>query len=516
MNDFKQFAEANDWELLLPEIVLACGALLMLCREALRKGDRPSGGGLGLLLQGVLFLYVLLSYLLFDPNASLTSFNGLIKQSYRGDVMRCFFLGCAFLTSLFATPFLRDRDLPIVEFHAITSLAAAGMMLLVQSNHLLMLFVSLEAVAVCFYVLVGYHRGSARSLEAGLKYLVFGAMSSAFLLFGIALLYGTAGNPASWGNLISQGSNLPPPDVLGFEWLNRYVEAHSDDVILRFGTAFLLTGLAFKLGIVPFQAWVPDVSQGAPTAVAAYLIVASKSAGFVVLLNLVTGPLAGLGDFLLPILSIIAAITILVGSLGALVQRDVKRIMGLSGVTHAGYLLIGVIASLHPDVPEHRVFWAIAFYLLTYCLGNFAVFGVMGLVASTEDANQPRSHYASLAETKPFLGFTLVVGLGSLAGIPPLAGFIGKLLLFVIAFQAELHALFAVMVIGVVISIYFYFGWMREAVFPSSATLEETEEERQGRHAGIFPPLGLTLVLGSLVVVTIILGFYQGSLGDNF
>ncbi|MFP6900856.1 MAG: NADH-quinone oxidoreductase subunit N [Opitutales bacterium] len=513
MNDFKEFAEANDWGLLLPEIVLACGALLLLCREALRKGDRPSGGGLALLLQGGLLLYVLLNYLTFDPNPAVTSFNGLIKQSYRGDVMRCFFLGCAFLTSLFATPFLRDRGLPIVEFHAITSLAAAGMMLLVQSNHLVMLFVALEAVAVCFYVLIGYHRGSARSLEAGLKYLVFGAMSSAFLLFGIALLYGTAGNPATWGNLISQESNLPPPDVFGFEWLNTFIEAHPEDVILRFGTAFLLAGLAFKLGVVPFHAWVPDVSQGAPTAVSAYLIVASKGAGFMVLLNLVTGPLAGLRDFLIPALSVIAAITILVGNLGALIQRDVKRIMGLSGVAHAGYLMTGVIAALHPQVPEHRVFWAIAFYLLTYCLGNYVVFGVMGLVASSDDANQPRVHYASLAKNKPFLGFVLAVGLGSLAGVPPLAGFIGKLLLFVVVFQAGLHALFAVMVVGVVISIYYYFGWIREAVFPAPFKLKETEEER---HADIFPSTVMMLVLGSLAVATILLGFYQGALGDSF
>ncbi|MBO94172.1 MAG: NADH-quinone oxidoreductase subunit N [Opitutales bacterium] len=515
MDAFKAYAEANDWTLLLPELVLACGALLLLCREALRKAEEPpSGGGLVFLLQGGLLLYAVLSYLSIDPNFSITAFNGLIKQGYREDAMRCFFLGCALLTSLLATPFLRDRRLPEAEFHAIISLAAAGMMLLVQSNHFLMLFVSLETVAVCFYVLVGYHRGSAFSLEAGLKYLVFGAMSSAILLFGITLLYGTAGNPNAWGDLAV--SSASPPDALSFDWLGKFIEANAGNLALRAGTAFLLAGLAFKLGAVPFQTWVPDVYQGAPTPVTAYLAVASKGAGFVVLFNLVTGPLAGLHEFLVPVLSLVAVVTILIGNLGALAQRNVKRLMGFSGVAHAGYLLVGVIAAMHPQVPEHRVFWAIAFYLLTYFLASYGVFGVMGLVAGSEDVDQRRAHYASLAQRQPFLAFVLAVSLGSLAGIPPLAGFIGKLLLFVVVFQAGLHGLFAAMVIGVVLSIFYYFGWIREAVFPPSQTADGPDDEGQAQPPTIYPYFRVTCVLGLLAIVTIVLGFYQGSLGASF
>ncbi len=515
MDAFKAYAEANDWTLLLPELVLACSALLLLCREALNKrGHRSSGSGLAFLVQGGLLLYTVLSYLSFDPNFSVTSFNGLIKQSYRGDAMRCFFLACALLTSFFAMPFLRERRLPEAEFHAMTSLAAAGMMLLVQSNHFLMLFVSLETVAVCFYVLVGYHRGSAHSLEAGLKYLVFGAMSSAILLFGIALLYGIAGNPDAWGDLAV--GYAVPPDSLSFAWLGKFVEAHSDNLALRAGTVFILAGLAFKLGAAPFQAWVPDVYQGAPTAVTAYLAVASKGVGFMVLFNLVTGPLAGLSDFLAPVLSMVAAASILAGNLGALSQVNVKRLMGFSGVAHAGYLLVGVIAAMHPQVPEHRVFWAIAFYLLAYLLASYGVFGVMGLMAGSEDADQQRAHYTSFAQRQPFLAFSLAVSLGSLAGIPPLAGFIGKLLLFVVAFQAGLHGLFAFMVVGVVISIYYYFGWIREAVFPPSRVFEESEEERRSGTATIVPSFRLNCVLGLLAIATIVLGFYQGPLGGSF
>ena len=512
MNDFKLYAEANDWGLLVPEISLAFGALLLLCREALRKQGRESGGGLAFLLQGGLLVYFVARYLFFDPrpdSAGESAFNGMIQQSFPADVMRCFFLGCAFLTSLFANPGLRERRLPQAEFHALVSLAAASMMMLVQSNHFLMLFVSLETVAVCFYVLVSYHRGSPYSLEAGLKYLVFGALSSAILLFGIALLYGTA---ASWSG------GTAPSDPLSFTMLEQFVAANSDSLAVRAGTAFVLAGLAFKLGAAPFQAWVPDVYQGAPTAVTAYLAVASKSAGFVVLFNLVTGPLFGLREFLIPLLSLVAIITILFGNLGALTQTNVKRLMGFSGVAHAGYLLVGIIAAIgmHPDVPEKSVFWAIVFYLLSYSLASYGVFGVMGVLAPTEDADQPRSLYSSLAQKQPFLAFTLAVGLGSLAGIPPLAGFIGKLLLFVVAFQAELYGLLAVMVMGVVIAIYYYFAWIRETVFPPLPSLDSSDKEPQVLWSPQFPSLLLACILGLLTLTTILLGFYQSSLGQSF
>ena len=274
--------------------------------------------------------------------------------------------------------------------------------------------------------------------------------------------------------------------------------------------------MAFKLGAVPFQAWVPDVFQGAPTAITAYLAVASKAAGFIVLYNLVTGPLAGLNDFLIPVLSLVAALTILVGNLGALRQRNVKRLMALSAVAHAGYLMVGIVVAMHPAVPEHRVFWAIAFYLLTYFLASYGVFGVMSQMPSSDDADQPRSSYASLAQNQPFLAFVLAVGLGSLAGIPPLAGFIGKLLIFVVVFQAGLHGLFGVMLVGVVISIYYYFGWIREAVFPPLRPIDENEEGRRAKLSAIAPSFRVTLVLMLVVIAIIGLGIYQGSLGENF
>ncbi|MBG29135.1 MAG: hypothetical protein CMI31_03920 [Opitutae bacterium] len=292
--------------------------------------------------------------------------------------------------------------------------------------------------------------------------------------------------------------------------------AHPDHPLLLAGVAFLLAGLAFKLGAVPFQAWVPDVYQGAPTAVSAYLAVASKSAGFIVLYNLVSGPLAGMSDFLMPALSVVAALTILMGNLGALTQRNVKRLMGLSGVAHAGYLLVGIVAAMHPEVPEHRVFWAIAFYLLTYLLASYGVFGVMSLVPSDDDSDQPLSGYSSLAQKQPFLAFVLATSLGSLAGIPPLAGFIGKLLLFVVIFQAGLHGLFGVMLIGVVISIYYYFAWIRQAIFPPLQAFDEVEEQRRAKLSAIVISFPVTLVLMLVVIAIIGLGIYQGSIGENF
>jgi NADH-quinone oxidoreductase subunit N len=203
-----------------------------------------------------------------------------------------------------------------------------------------------------------------------------------------------------------------------------------------------------------------------------------------------------------PVLSVLAAATILFGNLSALSQRNAKRLMGLSGVSHAGYLLIGVVAAL--TVP-----WAASavwFYLFTYLLASMAVFGVMAHVAGGDDTAQELDHYEKLAKERPFLGAVLAVGIGSLAGIPPLAGFMGKLLIFVAAFQAHLYGLLAVALVGVVISIYYYFGWIKAAFFE---TWTPNPEAAPARPAPAAPTIVGSAVLASLALVTVLLGFYQ-------
>ena len=268
----------------------------------------------------------------------------------------------------------------------------------------------------------------------------------------------------------------------------------------------VLSGVAFKIAAFPFQIWVPDVYQGAPTPVTAFLAVASKGAGFLVLLVLARtfSPYAWL---LAPVLTLMAGATLLFGSLGALTQHNVKRLMGLSGVSHAGFLLMGVVAA----GTQSMAIGAIYFYLFAYLLASFAVFGVMALVAGPDDADQEISHYAGLAKDSPFLALVLAIGLGSLAGIPPLAGFMGKLFIFIAAFKAGLYGLLAVAIVGVVISIYYYFSWIRAAFFSNWTSPDGEVAARPVR-----TPVSFTtgLVLSLLAFGTVLLGLYQGVLGQ--
>ena len=374
-----------------------------------------------------------------------------------------------------------------------------------------MLFVALETVAICFYVLVAYQRDSAKSLEAGLKYLVFGALSSSLLLFGIVLLYGVAVNPEAWG-CVSVGMGLDDP--LEFGYLAYFLEANSDNLILRAGVILIISGIAFKIGAAPFQIWVPDVYHGSPMPVTAFLAVSSKAAGFFVLLNLVNGPFEGMSDFLLPILGVIATLTILFGNLAACAQRNLKRLLGLSGVAHAGYLLVGVIAAMLSQTLQAD--WVIIFYLFTYLLGSFAVFGVMSLANVADDAEHEFSHYEGLGQKNPFLAFVLACGVCSLAGVPPFAGFIAKLLLFVVAFKAKLYFSLAAMVIGVVISIYYYFGWLREALFLPRPKFSDEEDGDPDPWDGLKLGAILKLTLVVLTTATLVFGIWQGPFGDAF
>ena len=212
-----------------------------------------------------------------------------------------------------------------------------------------------------------------------------------------------------------------------------------------------------------------------------------------------------LGYIIVPVLSVLAAGTILIGNLSALSQRNTKRLMGLSGVSHAGYLLMGVVASL--AVPSAIV--AVWFYLFTYLLASMAVFGVMAYVAGADDTVQELDQYDKLARERPVLGAVLAVGVGSLAGIPPLAGFMGKLLIFVAAFQAQMYGLLLVAIIGVVLSIYYYFGWIKAAFFESWSPNPAAVPARPVPPA---TPLAGRVVLGALALATVMLGFFQAPL----
>ena len=261
MESFLSFSQDNLWFEIWPECVLALGAVLVLGIDLFGKrtiGSPSFAGKTAIFFQGSLCLVHLLDYLFWHHTFDRSTFSGMLNQGFRGDVMRTFFLFSSFLVSLLGHRYLKLNRLRVGEFHHLTMLATAGLMLLCQSNHFLMLFVALETVALCFYALVAYNRESSKSLEAGIKYLIFGALSSSLLLFGIVLIYGVASSPEVWGASY-QDHNYADP--LSFSYLSGFLAENQENLILRAGVVLVFAGIAFKVGVAPFQIWVPDASS---------------------------------------------------------------------------------------------------------------------------------------------------------------------------------------------------------------------------------------------------------------
>ena len=496
LNALQQAAADNQWAAIFPELMLAGLALALLVFEIVlpKKQHRYIPD---LALVGLAFAVLGLGLNFSSVTLDSDTFSGLLHHSTAGQVMRLFFLLSAFLVCLLGRISLARQAAPRVEFYHLVLIVTAAMMLLAQSRHFVMLFVALETVTVGFYILVSYFRTSAASLEAGLKYLVMGALSSGLLLFGIVLLYGVAGNPALHAHTANS---------MRFGELAAFLAVNPHNFVASAGIVLVLAGVAFKIGAFPFQIWIPDVYQGAPTPVTAFLAVASKGAGFAVLLVLARDVFASYAWLVTPVLTLMAAATIVFGNLAALTQHNVKRLIGLSGVSHAGFLLLGVVAA--QTVP--LAVGAVYFYLFAYLIASFAVFGVMTHLAGADDSDQELDHYAGLAKENPFLAAVLAVGLGSLAGIPPLAGFMGKLFVFIAAFQAGARWLLALAAAGVVVSIYYYFGWLRAAFFETLAPSPDAPPRPARTPVGLAAGVALVaLALGSVA-----LGFYQGPLGQ--
>jgi NADH-quinone oxidoreductase subunit N len=390
---------------------------------------------------------------------------------------RLFLLATAFVL-LMGTAFADRFETGVAEFYALVLLCATGMLLTASVNDFILLFVALELVTISLFILTSFLRGQLRSLEAGTKYLIIGALSSGFTVYGIAYIFGTTG-------------------TTNFDKLReRLMAAGDSSTAFTLGMLLVLTGLGFKIASVPFQIWVPDVYQGAPTPVTAFLAVGSKAAGFALLLRVMLAGLMPVRSIWMPLILALSAATLLYGNLGAIGQRNIKRLMGYSSIGHAGYMLMGVAAV------NQLGSQAVMFYLGQYAFTNLCAFLVIVTVGREEITD-----FAGLGKRSPVLGVALFLSMASLAGIPPLSGFYGKFQLFAAVIEAaqsnwHYYVLAGIGAGAVVVSLYYYFNVGR-AIYIEDATDESpiavSMPVRVGLYTCIIAMLGLGIYQRPLV-----------------
>ena len=388
-------------------------------------------------------------------------------------------LGVALLAVLLSASYLRENELERGEYYALVLFSVVGMLGLVSSLELVSTFVALEIMSIALYALAGLRRSRVESQESALKYFVTGSFSSAFFLYGVALVYGVTGSTAL--ERVARGLATLGPDEIALAML---------------GTAMLLVGFAFKVASVPFHMWAPDVYEGAPTPVTGFMAAGVKAAAFGAFLRVFGYALPSLAPHWQPLVAVLAAITMVVGNLAALAQGNLKRMLAYSSVAHAGYLLTALVAA--PDLAGE----AILFYLVGYAAVNLGAFGVVS--ALSREGREPLGwqDLAGLAERRPALAAALTVFLVSLTGIPVTAGFVGKFYLFNAAVAAGWVWLAIVGVVMSVVSAYYY---LRVVV-----AMYMSEPVSEDRWAKVSPASAFALAV--TVAVALVLGIWPAPL----
>ncbi len=413
-----------------------------------------------------------------------TAFGGMFVVDALSGYAKGFFLVAGLIVVLLSID-AADSIHGYAEYVALLLFALTGMLFAASANDFVLMFVALELITVTFYILVSFQRNRLASLEAGVKYLILGALASGFMVFGIALIFGSANTTNFYEISTAQSALIKSPVFLT-------------------GILLTLVGLGFKIAAFPFQIWAPDVYQGAPALTTSFLATGSKAAGFVLLARVAFEAVPDLTAARGQLFLAIGSVTILYGSLCAIPQRSVKRLMGYSSIANAGYLLLGFgAASLAGGT-------AVLAYLGGYIFTVLAAFIGIQVVASRQESDDV-SAFAGLARRSPWLAATLTVGLVSLAGIPPLAGFFGKLMILkAVAVQAGTSPVvlisLLVAILGVVVGLYYYLGVLRSVYWPRSVSdLSPIPVSGTTRLALIFAVLG-TVLIGVLPETT-----YQGA-----
>jgi NADH-quinone oxidoreductase subunit N len=482
-----------DWLAVGPEVALIATAMVLVLMAALNRGRRDlSGVYLDVGLAGVAasgLITVKLWSIVVSKGAAYQTLSGMVAVDGFAVFARTIILSATALGLLVAQGYLRREQVEGPEYHALLLLSASGMLLMTSANDLIVVFLALEILSIALYVLAAFDRKRLESGEAGLKYFVLGAFSSAVLLYGVAMVYGATGTT----------SLTAIADFLAQNTL------FSSGLLLA-GFALILVGLGFKVAAVPFHMWTPDVYQGSPTPVTGFMAAGAKAAGFAALLRVFV---SGFGSYAVdwrPLVLVLAIASLLVGSVVALVQQDVKRMLAYSSINHAGYVLIGVQAGSRDGVSSAL------FYLLAYTFMVVGSFAIVTIVGRRGDRRHSLDDYRGLGSRAPLLAGAMTFLLLAQAGIPLTSGFVAKFNVFEASVAAREYGLTLVGVITTVIATFFYLRlivvmYMTDP--PEGSEAADAAGDGMGRRPFALDP-ATGLALGIAVFATLVMGVLPG------
>ena len=424
---------------LLPELIVVAAACLVIALDPITPASRRDL--LAWLSLGALALCLgLTAGQIGTLNIRVSAFSDLVVIDAYARFWKVLLYGVTGLTILMSLPYLKAERIHLGEYYGFILLALSGMMVMVSGADLLTIYLGTELMSLSLYVMTGLNRSKPRSLEAAAKYFVLGAFSSGILLYGISLLYGMAGST----KLVAIAS------AIGTHGAN--------DPLVLIATILVAVGFSFKLAAVPFHMWTPDVYQGAPTSVTAFMAVAAKAASFAAFMRVFVEGLGGLkADWSLLFL-LIALVTLVLGNVVAIVQTNIKRMLAYSSIAHAGYALIGFVAAGRAVGPSGSTpgLASVMIYLALYSFMTLGAFAVIGMLRKGEREGEEIEDFTGLAKRQPLAAFLMLVFMVSLAGIPPTAGFIGKFYVFMAAVDAGLAWLAAIALLFAAVSAYYY------------------------------------------------------------
>ena len=456
-----------NWQLLMPELIIALTLLIVLVFDLFDSISKSILGWMTIVGAGIA-LWV--SIQMHQAGTVGTQFNDMFKVDNFSLFFNTIFLVSTILVVLISMSYLGKDDRKQGPYYLLILLATLGMMLMAAGNELIIVFLGLELMSLSLYVLAGYFRDNPASSEAGMKYLLLGAFASAFFLYGIALIYGGAGT-----------TNVPA--------IAEAITTENKSPLLLAGMFLLIVGFGFKVAIVPFHQWAPDVYEGAPTTIAAFISAGPKAAGFAAFLRIFMEALPNLQVEWSGVVIVLAMLTMTVGNVIAIAQTSIKRMLAYSSIAHAGYVLIGLAAANNDGISSAML------YLLVYCVMNIGAFGAVILAKTDDGESLMISDYAGLGLRKPLLAMFMTIMLLSLAGFPPTAGFVGKFYIFKSAVQAGHIWLVIVGAINTAISAFYY---LRVVV-----TMYMREPEEELPFASYPSTLVVGLVLAAIGVLLI-------------